>query len=107
MQVLQVAFLASMVSPKVAAAAAMRALEVLGEDDPEAAAQLDYLTLEPEATPAAAAAAAAEPAGKGDGDADPAEAPKGSRPEDGSSRREAAAPPDAGTDEPGERPPLF
>jgi hypothetical protein len=38
-----VAFLASMVSPKVAAAAAQRALEVLAEDDPSMLAEADYL----------------------------------------------------------------
>ncbi len=39
----QVAFLASMVSPKVAAAAAARALEVLGEDDPAVLAEAEYI----------------------------------------------------------------
>lgn len=39
----QVAFLASMVSPKVAAAAAQKALEVLGEEDPCILAEADYL----------------------------------------------------------------
>ena len=36
---LQVAFLAAMVGPKVAAAAAQRALEVLAEEDPVVAAE--------------------------------------------------------------------
>lgn len=36
---LQVAFLAAMVGPKVAAAAAQRALEVLAEEDPAVAAE--------------------------------------------------------------------
>ena len=40
---LQVAFLASVGGPKVAAAAAQAALEALGEDDPGAAAELEYL----------------------------------------------------------------
>ncbi len=87
----QVAFLASMVSPKVAAAAAMRALEVLGEDDPEAAAQLDYITLEPE-EPAAAPAA----------EAPAAEAAEGSRPEADSAGPEAAALPDAAAGDAGD-----
>ena len=39
--VLQIAFLAAMVGPKVAAAAAQRALEVLTEDDPDLAAEAD------------------------------------------------------------------
>jgi hypothetical protein len=59
----QVAFLASVVSPKVAAAAAQRALEALAEDDPAAAAELNHLTMEAEAT--AATAVGAAPAGGG------------------------------------------
>ena len=39
--VMQIAFLAAMVGPKVAAAAAQRALEVLTEDDPDLAAEAD------------------------------------------------------------------
>ena len=39
--VVQIAFLAAMVGPKVAAAAAQRALEVLTEDDPDLAAAAD------------------------------------------------------------------
>ena len=104
----QVAFLASMVSPKVAAAAAMRALEVLGEDDPEAAAQLDYITLEPEEPAAAAApaaeASAAEPAAPGDGGAEAAEAAEGSRPEPDSAGPEAAARPDGAPGDAGDHP---
>ncbi|CAL8469788.1 g9330 [Coccomyxa elongata] len=42
----QVAFLASMVSPKVAAASAARALEVLGENDPAVLAEAQYMSVD-------------------------------------------------------------
>ena len=50
---MQVAFLASVVSPKVAAAAAQRALEVLASEEVSTVAEEDYLAPEPP-TPAEA-----------------------------------------------------
>ena len=47
--VVQVAFLAAMVGPKVAAAAAQRALEVLAEEDPAVAAGAAALGRDPPA----------------------------------------------------------
>ena len=48
---MQVAFLAAMVGPKVAAAAAQRALEVLGEEDPAVAAEAAALKQDATTTP--------------------------------------------------------
>ena len=59
---MQLAFLASVVSPKVASAAAQKALEVLASEDISTAGLEDYLSMEETSSSTSAAAAASDPA---------------------------------------------
>ena len=59
---IQLAFLASVVSPKVASAAAQKALEVLASEDISTAGLEDYLSMEEPSSSTSAAAAASDPA---------------------------------------------
>ena len=58
---MQLAFLSTMISPKVASAAAQRALEVLASEDVSTADHEDYLPMEEPTNGKSEAAAAAEP----------------------------------------------